>query len=164
MEGIPSSAGLGLKRPLLSLQPLRESPQNWQITHSAYTGDAGLFQGQGRLAEILSFRSGVPTPIFRRCSKLNPNTGELMAKQTGAKKTASKVAEPAPVPPPPQAEAAPAASYRLGDAEALGRNMARVAAQSQYLLSEFLKRQSGRFGQEPFDPLNVSGAFFALLN
>src|ERR1700704_4755341 len=161
MEGTPPSSGFCLKRPLISPQPLCESPQNRQIGHSAYTGDAALFQGWGRLSEILSFRSGVPTPIFRRCSNLNPNTGELMAKQTGAKKTAAKEAEPAPLP--PQAEAAPAASYRLGDAEALGRNMARVAAQSQYLLSEFLKRQSGRFGQEPFDPLNVSGAFFALL-
>ncbi|HYK80582.1 MAG TPA: class I poly(R)-hydroxyalkanoic acid synthase [Micropepsaceae bacterium] len=84
-----------------------------------------------------------------------------MAKETGTKKAADKEAKPAAVP--PEAEAAPAASYRLGDAEAFGRNMARVAAKSQHLLSEFLKRQTERFGQEPFDPLNVSAAFFALL-
>src|ERR1700674_548173 len=84
-----------------------------------------------------------------------------MAKRTGAKKTEQKKAEQPAIP--PEAEAAPQASYRLGDAEAFGRNMARVAARSQHLLSEFLRRQTERFGQEPFDPLNVSGAFFALL-
>ena len=41
--------------------------------------------------------------------------------------------------------------------------MARVAAQSQQLLSEFLKRQTERFGQEPLDPLNLAGAYFSLL-
>src|SRR5712671_1439094 len=85
-----------------------------------------------------------------------------MAKQTGTKKAADKETEPVAMPPEAEA-AAPAASYQLGDAEAFGRNMARVAAQSQHLLSEFLKRQTERFGQEPFDPLNVSAAFFALL-
>jgi polyhydroxyalkanoate synthase len=84
-----------------------------------------------------------------------------MAKQTGTKKAADKEAAPATVP--PETEAEPADSYRLGDAEAFGRNMARVAAKSQHLLSEFLKRQTERFGQEPIDPLNVSAAFFALL-
>src|ERR1700687_4976973 len=99
MGGISPSAGFCLLRPLLSPRTLCESPQNRQITHSAYTGDARLFQGRGRVLEILSFRSGPLTPIFRRCSKLNPNTGELMAKQTGAKKAADNQAEPAPVPP-----------------------------------------------------------------
>src|SRR5580704_7116966 len=82
-----------------------------------------------------------------------------MAKQKSAKEPPDKKAEQAPVPP----EAAPACLYRLGDAEAFGRNMAQVAAKSQHLLSEFLKRQSERFGQEPFDPLNVSGALFDLI-
>jgi polyhydroxyalkanoate synthase len=84
-----------------------------------------------------------------------------MAKRIGEKETAEKEPEKAPVP--PEAEMAPEMSYRLGNAETFGRNMARVAARSQHLLSEFSKRQGERFGQEPFDPLNVSGAFFALL-
>jgi hypothetical protein len=84
-----------------------------------------------------------------------------MAKRKGAKETEERKAE-RPNAAPPEAEAAPQAAYRLGDAEAFGRNMARVAAQSQQLLSEFLRRQSERLGQEPFDPLNVSGAYFSL--
>jgi polyhydroxyalkanoate synthase len=120
-----------------------------------------LFQGWARRAEILSFRSGLGNPIFRKCSNFKHNPGEFMARRTGEKEVAKKDAEPAP--PPRPAEAALANPYRLGDAEAFGRNMARVAAMSQHLLSEFLKRQGQRFGQDPFDPLNVSGAFFALL-
>jgi len=54
-------------------------------------------------------------------------------------------------------------SYRVTDPQAFGRNLARVAAKSQHLISEFLKRQSERIGQESFDPLNVSGAYFSLL-
>ena len=57
---------------------------------------------------------------------------------------------------------APENSYRITDPQAFGHNMARIAAKSQHLISEFLKRQSER-GQEPFDPLNVSGAYFSLL-
>ena len=67
-------------------------------------------------------------------------------------------------PPPPQPEAQPPESaYRVTDPEMFGRNMARVAVRSQHLLSEFLKRQGERLGQEPLDPLNMSGAYFALL-
>src|SRR5215471_11349807 len=68
--------------------------------------------------------------------------------------------------PPVGAADAPAAedsSYRVGDAAKFGRNMARVAAKSQSLLSSFVKRQTERLGHEPFDPLNISGAYFALL-
>jgi polyhydroxyalkanoate synthase len=84
-----------------------------------------------------------------------------MAKRMGDKETVEKEPERASAPPEP--ETALDVSYRLGNAEVFGRNMARVAARSQHLLSEFLRRQGERFGQEPFDPLNVSGAFFALL-
>ena len=41
--------------------------------------------------------------------------------------------------------------------------MAKVAAKSQQLVGQFLARQSHRLGQEPLDPLNISGAWFALL-
>ena len=95
------------------------------------------------------------------CSNFSHNAGEFMAKRMGEKETVEK--EPERAPEPPAAETAPDVSYRLGNAEVFGRNMARVAARSQHLLSEFLRRQGERFGQEPFDPLNVSGAFFALL-
>jgi len=53
-------------------------------------------------------------------------------------------------------------SYRIGNAGEFARNMVRVGAQSQRLLSEFLKRQSEKLGSEPFDPLNLSGAFMEL--
>ncbi len=106
---------------------------------------------------VLPFRHA--EPHISQVQQFEPNTGELMAKQTGAKKATDKEAEQIAAPP----EAAPTPSYRLGDAEAFGRNMAQVAAKSQHLLSEFSRRQGQRFGQEPFDPLNVSGAFFALL-
>ena len=86
-----------------------------------------------------------------------------MAKQSGKKMKIEEKPQPAP-PPPPQAEAeALKSAYRLGDPHAFGRNMARVAAKSQHLLSEFLKRQAQRSGNEPFDPLNLSGAYFTLL-
>jgi polyhydroxyalkanoate synthase len=57
----------------------------------------------------------------------------------------------------------PGADYRLTDAGEFGRNMARVAVKSQHLLSEFLQRQADRVGSDPIDPLNVTGAYFALL-
>jgi polyhydroxyalkanoate synthase len=69
--------------------------------------------------------------------------------------------------PAPAAEKATAkmadGAYRLTDANVFGRNMARVAIRSQQLLSEFLQRQADRVGSEPIDPLNVTGAYFALL-
>ena len=88
-----------------------------------------------------------------------------MAKSTGKKKALEQKAEaPPPPPPPPKPETTPPQSpYQLSDPSAFGRNMARVAAQSQLLLSEFVKRQTERFGQEPLDPLNLAGAYFSLL-
>jgi polyhydroxyalkanoate synthase len=62
----------------------------------------------------------------------------------------------------PQAKTADASPYCIADPQEFGRNMARVAARSQALLSEFVTRQAERVGQEPIDPLNVSGAFVAL--
>jgi len=56
----------------------------------------------------------------------------------------------------PQMETPP---YRITDAAEFGRNMARVAAKSQHLISEFLKRQAEHKSDEPLDPLNISGAF-----
>ena len=52
--------------------------------------------------------------------------------------------------------------YRITDAQAFGRNMAKVAERSQRLLSEFVSRQTERFGREPLDPLNIGGAWFDL--
>jgi poly[(R)-3-hydroxyalkanoate] polymerase subunit PhaC len=97
-----------------------------------------------------------------------------MQKSIGAKKKSgpgksarggkAKAAEPPPkatVEPKgePQAEIPP---YRVADAAEFGKNLARVAAKGQHLLSEFLKRQAEHKGDEPLDPLNVSGAFSAL--
>ncbi len=53
-------------------------------------------------------------------------------------------------------------SYRLANPGEFARNMVRVGAQSQRLISEFLKRQSEKFGTEPLDPLNLTGAFMEL--
>lgn len=41
--------------------------------------------------------------------------------------------------------------------------MMRVGVKSQHLLADFLARQREKFGSEPADPLNISGAFFELL-
>ena len=63
----------------------------------------------------------------------------------------------------PSAE--PSLSDRLAqlDREKFARNMLVAAGQSQRLLADFLKRWAGRDSPGPLDPLNVSGAFFALL-
>jgi polyhydroxyalkanoate synthase len=67
--------------------------------------------------------------------------------------------------PPPQEPPAPPhePAYRVGDAAEFGRNMARVAVKSRELISAFVKAQAGRSGREPLDPLNITGAYFALL-
>ncbi|HEX3809935.1 MAG TPA: class I poly(R)-hydroxyalkanoic acid synthase [Rhizomicrobium sp.] len=54
-------------------------------------------------------------------------------------------------------------SYQIGDASEFGRNMVRVGQQSQRLLSDFLKRQAGKAGTEPADPLNLGNTFMDLL-
>ncbi|HWA92308.1 MAG TPA: class I poly(R)-hydroxyalkanoic acid synthase [Rhizomicrobium sp.] len=54
--------------------------------------------------------------------------------------------------------------YQIADPAEFARNMMQVGQQSQRLLSDFVKRQSAkRAGSEPFDPLNLTGAFTALL-
>ena len=66
----------------------------------------------------------------------------------------------------PAAESAePSLSDRLAhlDREKFARNMLLVASQSQQLVADFLQRWAAREGTASLDPLNVSGAFFALL-
>jgi polyhydroxyalkanoate synthase len=54
-------------------------------------------------------------------------------------------------------------SYKIGDPGAFARNMMRVGMQSQRLLSDFVKRQSAKVGgNEPMDPLNLTGTFMEL--
>lgn len=94
-----------------------------------------------------------------------------MARKTGAKAAKAKngggAAAETPksgpeAPKPGPAGAEPSREYRLNDPAEFGRNMAHVAAKSQKLLSDFMQRQTGRFGREPLDPLNIGGAFFSL--
>lgn len=59
--------------------------------------------------------------------------------------------------------AATASDYAIADPAEFAGNMVRVAQQSQKLLGEFLKQQSAKIGQEPFDPLNITGAFSDML-
>ncbi len=66
----------------------------------------------------------------------------------------------------PKPESAdPSLSDRLAqlDREKFARNMLMVAGQSQRLIGDFLKRWASGEDPGPLDPLNVSGAFFALL-
>jgi polyhydroxyalkanoate synthase subunit PhaC len=49
------------------------------------------------------------------------------------------------------------------DGEKFARNMVTVASQSQRLMGDFLQRWMARGEHGPLDPLNVSGAFMALL-
>ncbi len=61
------------------------------------------------------------------------------------------------------AAAAENEGYRIADSGEFARNMVRVGMQSQRLLSDFMKRQSAKTGDEPRDPLNIGGAFMELL-
>ncbi|MGQ0740816.1 MAG: PHA/PHB synthase family protein [Alphaproteobacteria bacterium] len=61
------------------------------------------------------------------------------------------------------AQASEATSYRISDPAEFTRNMARVAVQGSRLIADFVRRQSGKVGHEPFDPLNISGAFLEFL-
>lgn len=81
-----------------------------------------------------------------------------MAKQ----KSKSGEAHKAP-PPQPESGATPDETYTIGDPGAFARNMVRVGMQSQRLLSDYMKRQATRTGNEPGDPLNITGAFMDLL-
>ncbi len=63
-----------------------------------------------------------------------------------------------------KSQAGPAENpYAVTDPSQFAQNMIHVAAQSQRLLADFIKRQSTRTGRRPFDPLNITGAFTALL-
>ena len=53
--------------------------------------------------------------------------------------------------------------YAVTDPSQFAKNMMHVASQSQRLLSDFIKRQASKTGHEPLDPLNLTGAFTALL-
>jgi polyhydroxyalkanoate synthase subunit PhaC len=60
-------------------------------------------------------------------------------------------------------DAGAADAYKIGDPGAFARNMVRVGMQSQQLLRDFMKRQSAKTGNEPRDPLNLTGTFMELL-
>jgi polyhydroxyalkanoate synthase subunit PhaC len=53
--------------------------------------------------------------------------------------------------------------YQIGDPGEFARNMVRVGIQSQRLLGDFMKRQSEKVGNEPLDPLNITGTFMELV-
>jgi polyhydroxyalkanoate synthase len=84
-----------------------------------------------------------------------------MARQTSSKADPEKHRAP---PPGTEKPASPDAGdgYRLNDPAEFGRNMAQVAAKSQKLVGDFLRRQAEGVGREPLDPLNIGSAFFAL--
>src|SRR5580698_10330430 len=54
-------------------------------------------------------------------------------------------------------------AYKMGDPGEFARNMVKVGIQSQRLLSDFMKRQASKSGNEPRDPLNIGGTFMELL-
>ncbi|HXM00426.1 MAG TPA: class I poly(R)-hydroxyalkanoic acid synthase [Rhizomicrobium sp.] len=62
-----------------------------------------------------------------------------------------------------QAETTENDAYKIGDPAAFAQNMVRVGMQSQRLLGDFVKRQGAKTGDEPRDPLNLTGAFMQLL-
>ncbi|MGA9796062.1 MAG: class I poly(R)-hydroxyalkanoic acid synthase [Rhizomicrobium sp.] len=62
-----------------------------------------------------------------------------------------------------KSDANAADAYKIGDPGAFARNMVKVGAQSQQLLRDFARRQSAKSGNEPRDPLNLSGTFMELL-
>ena len=89
--------------------------------------------------------------------------------QKGRKKdaTGSKLA-PASVPPPRPTPSAPAVEARRGESEALpdaaelSRQMTEIAAKSQQLVGEFLKRQRREDGVGMADPLGIGTAFLEM--
>ena len=86
-------------------------------------------------------------------------------KKTSAKRAEPKAEKPgAPIGQEPDPEAPiEGSAYRVGDASEFGRNMASVAMKSRELISAFLKSQAERSGREPLDPLNITGAYYSLL-
>jgi polyhydroxyalkanoate synthase len=53
--------------------------------------------------------------------------------------------------------------YAVSDPAEFAKNLMQVGVQSQRLIADFLKRQAGRVGNEPLDPLNLTGTFTAFL-
>ncbi len=52
--------------------------------------------------------------------------------------------------------------FKIPDAEAFSRNMAKIAEKSQRLVAEFLQRQAAGGGAQAADPLNLGGAFLEM--
>ena len=94
------------------------------------------------------------------------STHKPSKRKAPGRKTAQKEEQQAPAKPTrPAADAAAEPSsepYRIADPAVFASNMMRVGAQSQRLLGDYLSRQREKFGQEPIDPLNITGAFLEL--
>ena len=91
-----------------------------------------------------------------------PKNTKKKTRANGAEQKAEKPGAPIGQEPDPEAPVADSA-YRVGDASEFGRNMASVAVKSRDLISAFLKSQAERSGREPLDPLNITGAYYSLL-
>jgi poly[(R)-3-hydroxyalkanoate] polymerase subunit PhaC len=90
------------------------------------------------------------------------NTKKKTTTANGTEKKAEKPGAPIGQEPDPETPVENSA-YRVGDASEFGRNMASVAMKSRELISAFLKSQAERSGREPLDPLNITGAYYSLL-
>ena len=66
--------------------------------------------------------------------------------------------------PPPESPASLSDYFAHVDREKFARNLFQVALQSRQLMTDFLTRWARRENPGPLDPLNLSGAFFSLLN
>ena len=82
------------------------------------------------------------------------------AKSAKAKTSETRSPQPDAAPKPEQTDGT---AYKVGDPGEFAANMMQVGAQSQRLLGDFLRRQRERFGREPLDPLNLTGAFLELV-
>jgi polyhydroxyalkanoate synthase len=89
------------------------------------------------------------------------NTKKRRSVESGAAKGDGRGSPNGQERPEPPASADPA--YHISNAAEFGRNMARVAVKSRELLSSFLMSQAERAGRQPLDPLNITGAYFNLL-
>src|SRR5258707_13800888 len=86
-----------------------------------------------------------------------------MARATGTQKKSEKGEAQGPKLPPETSPAGLVIGCHVGEPAEFGRNMARVAGKSQRILFDFMQRQAGRSPFQPLDPLNISGAFYALM-
>jgi len=91
-----------------------------------------------------------------------PKNTKKKTSANGAEAKAEKPGAPIGQEPDPEAPVEDSA-YRVGDASEFGSNMARVAVKSRELISAFVKSQAERSGREPLDPLNITGAYYSLL-